>query len=142
MLTIHPYLTFDGNAEEAFNYYKAIFGGAFVNLSRFKELPADSPKIPAEFAEKILHIALTIDEQTILMGSDMFPGANVALQRGNNFSISISTSSENEARTIFEKLAADGAITMPLDVQFWGDLFGMVTDTFGISWMIGFGQTH
>lgn len=132
MATINPYLTFNGNCEEAFNHYKSIFGGEFVSLSRFKEMPGDTP-VPDSDKEKIMHMALPISKETILMGSDTF---GEAVREGNNFSISISSDSEEEAKRIFNALAAGGTVKMPLEKVFWGDLFGMLTDRFGIHWMM------
>lgn len=142
MAAINPYLTFNGNCEEAFNFYKSVFGGEFPYVGRFKDMPADphhSPMPPSE-ANKIMHISLPISKETILMGSDSSDAFGKATVEGNNFSISVNADSEEEARKIFESLSAGGKVTMPLDKTFWGALFGMLTDKFNIQWMVSYDE--
>ena len=135
MLSINPYLTFNGNCEEAFNFYKSVFGGEFPYVGRFKDMPSDHP-VSDEQKEKIMHISLPISKETTLMGSDSSAEFGQATVIGNNFSISINADSAEEARRVFEGLSAGGKVTMPLDKTFWGALFGMFTDKFGINWMV------
>lgn len=142
MATINPYLTFNGNCEEAFNFYKSVFGGEFPYVGRFKDMPADPnhPPMPASEAEKIMHISLPISKETILMGSDSSEAYGKATVMGNNFSLSVNTDSEGEAKKIFDALSSGGKVTMPLEKTFWGALFGMLTDKFGIQWMVSFDE--
>jgi PhnB protein len=135
MATINPYLNFDGKAEEAFNFYKAVFGGEFVMLQRFKDTPYGE-KISAADGEKIMHVALPIGNN-ILMASDSLESMGKIFQ-GNNFSISITAESKEEADKLFNGLSKNGTIQMPLEESFWGSYFGMLTDNFGIKWMVDY----
>lgn len=138
--SVNIYLTFDGNCEEAFNYYRSIFGGKFAYLGRFKEMPSPphAPEMPAEFGDKIMHVSLPISKETTLMGSDSSNEFGQATVKGNNFSISVNAKNLKEAERIFDKLNDDGIITMPLNKTFWGAYFGMCIDKFGIQWMVNF----
>lgn len=136
MTVINPYLNFADNCEEAFNFYKSVFGGEFRAVMRFKDVPAEYQMSESE-NQKIMHVALPIGQGTILMGSDT-PAAMGTLTRGDNYSIAISTDSEAEATRLFNELSAGGQVTMPLDKAFWGDYFGMLTDKFGIQWMVSY----
>jgi PhnB protein len=141
MKAVNPYLNFGGNCEEAFEFYRSIFGGEFLTVMRFKDVPAEeldeSHQLPESEGEKIMHIALPIGKGTVLMGSDT-PESMGAVTSGTNFSLSISTDSEAEATGLFNGLSAGGQVTMPLDKTFWGAYFGMVTDRFGVHWMISY----
>lgn len=137
MTTINPYLAFNGHCEEAFNFYKSVFGGDFIYIGRFKDMPSKD-SIPPGDMEKIMHIALPISKETMLMGSDSSEAFGRVKQQGDNISISINTGSEKEATRIFKELSQGGKITMPLDKSFWGSLFGMFTDKFGIHWMVSY----
>lgn len=139
MATLNPYLNFDGKCEEAFNFYKSVFGGEFLTVMRFKEVPAEY-QMPASESEKIMHMALPIG-QNILMGSDT-PVSMGPTTVGNNVSISISTASQAEADHLFNGLSAGGQVTMPLDKAFWGDYFGMCTDKFGVQWMVSYSENQ
>lgn len=136
MATLNPYLNFNGNCEEALNFYKSVFGGEFATIMRFKDVPSEHP-IPEGENEKITHIALPIGKTAILMASDV-PSSMEPVSIGNNVTISINTDSEEEAKKIFEGLSSDGKIMMKLEKAFWGDLFGMFTDKFGINWMVSY----
>lgn len=136
MTAINPYLTFNGNCEEAFNFYKSVFGGEFPYVGRFKDMPGEHA-VPASEGEKIMHVSLPIGQGTFLMGSDASEACGQATA-GNNFSISISTESEEEANKLFGGLSSGGQVTMPLDKVFWGSYFGMLTDRFGINWMVNY----
>ncbi|RIJ37903.1 VOC family protein [Pontibacter oryzae] len=137
MATINPYLTFSGNCEEAFNFYRSVFGGEFPYVGRFKDMPSDEP-LPEAEVNKIMHISLPISQETVLMGSDSSEAFGQATVAGNNFSISINTDSEEEAERLFNGLSAGGNVTMPLNKTFWGAYFGMFTDKFGIQWMVNY----
>lgn len=140
MATLTIYLTFGGNCEEAFRFYKSIFGGDFSYIGRFREMPQQEgmPPLPKEMEEKIMHIALPLFGNTTLMGSDNGGEWAPALQPGNNFSLSLNLDSKEEADRLFTELSAGGQITMPMNQTFWGEYFGMLTDRFGINWMISF----
>jgi PhnB protein len=141
MKAVNPYLNFRGNCEEVFEFYKSVFGGEFLTVMRFKDVPAEaldeSHQLPESEAEKIMHVALPLGPVTTLMGSDT-PSAMGSVTTGTNFSISISTGSEAEATELFNKLSPGGQVTMPLDKAFWGDYFGMCIDKFGVQWMVSY----
>lgn len=143
MATINVYLTFNGDCEEAFNFYRSVFGGEFPMLSRFSEMPADAGSpIDPEDADKVMHVSLPISKETVLMGSDTGGEWAPKFKKGNNFSISITAVSKEEADRFFEQLSEGGQVTMPMDSTFWGDYFGMFTDKFGINWMVSFNEGY
>ncbi len=138
MVTANPYLHFNGNCEEAFSFYKSVFGGDFSNVQRFKDAPSEQP-FPESENEKILHIALPLSKGFMLLGSDIpeaFPKAII----GTNFFISLNTESEEEAGKLFNGLSAGGQVYMPLEKTFWAALFGMMVDKFGVQWMVSFSE--
>lgn len=137
MATINTYLNFMGNTEEAFNFYKSVFGGEFLALQRFKDTP-EAGNLPPEDQDKIMHVALPIGAGNVLMATDTLESMGHTLTVGNNVSISISTDSEAEADQLFNGLAEGGQVTMPLEKAFWNAYFGMVTDKFGIQWMVNY----
>ena len=137
MTTVNIYLTFDGNCKQAFDFYKSVFGGEFPYAGTFGEMPAqEGMEIPEEFKDKIMHISLPISTETTLMGSDTSNIWSPNYKVGNNFSISVNTKDKDEATRIFNALAEGGNITMPLADTFWQAYFGMLTDQFGINWMV------
>ncbi|MBI9030659.1 VOC family protein [bacterium] len=138
MTTVNIYLNFSGNCEEAFLFYKSVFGGEFSYLGRFKDIPKqeDLPEISSEDGEKILHVTLPISKETSLMGCDNIGEWNEAYQQGNNFSVSVTTDSREEADRLFQELSREGQVQVPLALAFWGDYYGQFTDKFGINWMI------
>jgi len=138
MALINPYLTFNGKCEEAFNFYKSVFGGEFKELSRFKEMPAsDGYKIPEGAGDKIMHMSLPISKETILMGSDANPMMG-EVHTGQNISLSVDTKSKEEADRIFQGLSVGGKIAMPIANTFWGSYFGMLSDKFQNIWMVSY----
>lgn len=137
MATLNSYLNFLGNTEEAFNFYKSVFGGEFTTVQRFKDVPG-TENISAEDQNKIMHISLPIGKHSILMATDALESMGHKLTVGDNFSISIGADTKEEADTIFAKLSEGGQITMPLEMAFWGEYFGMLKDKFGIQWMMSF----
>lgn len=142
MVTINPYLTFNGNCEEAFTLYQSVFGGEFTHVGKFGDMPAQEGTAPISDSEKnkIMHISLPISKETILMGSDSSDAFGQATIVGNNFSISINAESITEADKLFNGLSAGGKVTMPMNKTFWGAYFGMFTDKFGINWMVNFDE--
>jgi PhnB protein len=136
---VNPYITFKDNCEEAFNFYKSVFGGKFAYVGRFNEMPPqDGMTVSASEGQKIMHISLPISKETILMGSDTTGAFADSTIVGNNFSISINAKSEKEADRLFNGLAAGGNTVMPMSKTFWGAYFGMLVDKFGIQWMVNF----
>ena len=136
MAALNPYLNFTDNTEEAFNFYKSVFGGDFMMVMRFKDAPAEF-RGPESEHNKIMHISLPIGKNTILMGSDA-PEHMGKVIIGNNVNISITADSKEEADKLFNGLSAGGNVVMPMADAFWGSYFGMFVDKFGINWMISF----
>jgi PhnB protein len=141
MTTVNVYLTFNGNCLEAFSFYKSVLGGEFTYVGRYKDMPSEggNPGLP-EDDEKIMHISLPISQETILMGCDTGGEWASRFSPGNNFSLSVSADSKESADRLFEGLSTGGLVTMPMAKTFWGDYFGMLTDQFGIAWMISFNE--
>lgn len=141
MATVNAYLTFNGNTEEAFNFYKSVFGGEFDYIGKFKDMPPseDCPPPTPEDAERIMHVSLRISKETVLMGSDS-TSLSGDVTFGNNFSVSINTDSREEADKLFNGLSAGGKVIMPMENAFWGAYFGMFTDKFGVNWMVNFDE--
>ena len=137
MASFHPYFNFMGNTEEAFKFYKSVFGGEFSNVQRFSDFPTGA-ELPEKERNMIMHITYPIGGGTVLMGTDMLESAGHKLIVGNHISLSINTDSEAEADKIFNGLAAGGTIQMPLEKTFWGAYLGMCTDKFGIQWMVNY----
>ena len=135
MAAVNTYLNFNGNTEEAFNFYKSAFGGEFAMVQRMKDTP-EPDKIPESDKEKIMHIALPIGGN-MLMGTDVI-GGMPQVTFGTNSSICITPDSEEQAKQLFDGLSADGQVGMPLEKMFWGALFGFFTDKFGVQWMVNY----
>ncbi|WP_316826461.1 VOC family protein [Pedobacter miscanthi] len=139
MTTMHPYLNFDGKAEEAFNFYKSVFGGEFTFFGKMGDMP-DADKLSEEEKNRVMHVALPINEHTILMASDCVPSMGHVLKEGNNMYININAESREDADRLFNGLSAGGTIEMPMEDMFWGDYFGSFKDKFGVQWMVNFGS--
>jgi len=135
MATINPYINFNGNAEEAFYFYKSVFGGEFTNIVRFKDLESDEFPIPEEDANKIMRIVLPIGGN-VLIANDVPEGLGPVNENENRSKISVSAESREEADRIFAGLTEGGAIEMPMDESPWGTYFGMFRDRYGIEWTI------
>ncbi len=138
MATVNIYLTFNGNCEEAFKFYQSVFGGEFPYIGRFKDMPpgeGDGKLTPGE-ENRIMHVSLPISKETMLMGSDTGGEWGANYLQGNNFTISITAENKAEADKLFNGLSAGGKVTMPPGKTFWSDYFGMLTDKFGINWMV------
>ncbi len=137
MATINPHINFNGNAEEAFTFYKSVFGGEFTKVTRFKDLASpEFPVAPAE-ANKIMHIALPIGKN-LLSANDVPEFMGRTNENENRSKISISTESKEEAEKIFNGLSEGGAVEMPLAESSEGSYFAMFRDRYGIEWMIEF----
>ena len=139
MALINVYLNFNGNCEEAFNFYKSVFGGDFAYLGRFKDMPPQNGKtVSGKDGEKIMHVSLPISKETILMGSDASEDFGGKVTFGNNFSISLSAESKEQADKFFKNLSSGGKQVMPMNETFWGSYFGMFVDKYGINWMVSY----
>jgi PhnB protein len=143
MATVNIYLTFNGNCEEAFKFYQSVFGGEFPYIGRFKDMPAgEEIKFDPDEANRIMHVSLLISKETMLMGCDTGGEWASGYLQGNNFSISITADTKEEAEKLFNGLSDGGKVTMPLNKTFWADYFGVLTDKFGISWMVSFSEAQ
>lgn len=138
MAQINPYIHFNGNAEEAFTFYKSVFGGDFAMVTRFKDLNIPESIATESEANKIMHIALPIGEHNILMGSDTPSSLGIHNENETRSKISISAGSKEEADKLFNGLSVGGQIEMPISDSPWGSYFGMFRDKFGIEWMVDF----
>ncbi|MFV8365978.1 VOC family protein [Flavobacterium sp. XS1P27] len=141
MALINPHINFNGNAEEAFNFYKSIFGGEFAKIMRFKDLASTEFRVAENEANKIMHIALPIG-QNILMGNDVPESMGLVNENENRSKISISAECREEANKLFSGLSAGGNIEVPIDDSPWGSYFGMFRDKFGIEWMVDFDPNY
>ena len=137
MALINPYINFNGNAEEAFNFYKSVFGGEFALIIRFKDMSSPEFPVAENDANKIMHIALPIG-QNVLMANDVPESMGVVNENENRSKISVSAQSREEADKIFNGLSVGGSIEMPINDSPWGSYFGMFRDKFGIEWMVDF----
>lgn len=141
MAKFHPYLNFAGNTEEAFNFYKSVFGGDFLMVMRFGEMQ-DQPgcESPGELSDddktKIMHIALPIGDGRMLMATDSLESMGQTLTVGNNNYIYLECDSNDEADRLFNGLSEGGTIEMPMGDTFWGAYFGCFGDKFGVKWMV------
>jgi PhnB protein len=136
MTKLNPYLFFNGNCEEAFNFYKMVFRREFQYLGRYKDVPTSNRQIFKENDEKIMHVTLPISEETTLMGSDNADShGEVGL---NNFALYLNTDTRYEADRLFNELSVGGQIKVPMTETFWGSYYGIFKDRFGINWKITF----
>jgi PhnB protein len=136
MASVNAYINFNGNCGQAFDFYKSVFGGGFQAKMKFADMPG-TEAMSAEEKNRVMHVALPIGKNTVLMGSD-WPSHLGAMVRGNSFSVAIAAESQAEADSLFQGLSADGQVTMPMSDAPWGAYFGMFTDKFGIQWLVNF----
>jgi PhnB protein len=141
MANINPHINFNGNAEEAFNFYKSVFGGEFAKLMRFKDLASAEFPIADNEANKIMHIALPIGK-SVLMANDVPEILGRTNENENRSKIVISAESREEADKLFNGLSAGGQIEMPIADSPWGSYFGMFRDKYGIEWMVDFDSNY
>jgi len=139
MTQINPYLNFNGNTEEAFNLYKEVFGGEFEMIMRFADTPG-CENMPEVEKNMIMHVALKIGDN-FLMGTDI-PASMEQATFGTNSSISVSVESRAEADRIYNTLSQDGKVNMPMADMFWGAYYGMLTDRFGVQWMVSYDEKY
>ena len=137
MALINPHINFNGNAEEAFNFYKSVFGGEFAKLFRFKDMESSGNMFAENEENKIMHIALPIGKN-ILMANDVPESMGPTNENENRSKISISTDSKEEADKLFRGLSAGGQIECPIGDSPWGSYFGCFRDKYGIEWMVDF----
>lgn len=126
---LNPYLTFEGNARQAMEFYRQVFGGD-LSVTTFGEYGTDDPIV----GDQIMHAMLRTSSGYVLMGADLPPGAQ--LERGNAVTVSISGDDADELRRYWEQLSEGGVVSVPLERQMWGDEFGQCIDRFGVAWMI------
>lgn len=138
MIKLNTYLNFGGEAEEAFKFYKSVFGGEFRTLTRFKDMPVQGMNIPKKDENKLMHIALPVGKDDVLMASDVLESFGHKLVVGNNVTVSIFPDSKEEADRLFKGLSAGGKIEMQMTNQPWGDYYGGFTDKFGVRWMVDY----
>lgn len=138
MALINPHINFNGNAEEAFTFYKSVFGGAFAQVFRYKDIPNPEFPIPENDHDKIMHIALPIGNHNVLMANDVPEFLGKVNENENRSKISISAESKEEADKLFNGLSAGGTVEMPMADSFWGSYFGMFRDKYGIEWMVDY----
>ena len=141
MVQINPHINFNGNAEEAFNFYKSVFGGEFTKVIRFKDLSSPEFTVPENEANKIMHIALPIGKN-YLMANDVPEFMGRTNENEHRSKIAISVDSKEEADKLFNGLSVGGQIEMPIAESPWGTYFGMFRDKYGIEWMIDFDSNH
>lgn len=141
MATIDPYINFNGNAEEAFTFYKSVFGGEFESIVRFKDIASSDFPVPENEADKIMRIVLPIGANK-LIANDVPETLGSVSENENRSKISVSAESREEADRIFAGLSEGGAIEMPMDISPWGTYFGMFRDKYGIEWTVECGAAE
>lgn len=136
-MRVHPYLNFDGEAEEAFNFYSKVFGVEIKDMMKMKDSPGGD-KLSLEEQERVMHIGLPIGNGIFLMASDILPSAGHKLQPGSQTYVLLDVENKEEADRFFQGLSQGGNIEMDIQDVFWGAYFGSFIDKFGIRWMINF----
>lgn len=137
MALINPHINFNGNAEEAFNFYRSVFGGEFAMIMRFKDMASPDFQVPEHEANKVMHIALPIGPN-VLMGNDVPEIMGRTNENENRSKIAVSAETKEEADRLFHGLSAGGVVEMPIADSPWGSYFGMFRDKYGIEWMVDF----
>ncbi len=137
-MSLNTYLTFESNCREVFEFYRSVFGGEFATVSTFREGPPDIG-IPEEDLDRIMHVSLPIGS-SVLMGSDSSSAFGPPPVAGNNFYISFSAETREEADARFAKLSEGGEVEMEMQDMFWGAYFGSLKDKFGIKWQVSHGD--
>jgi PhnB protein len=141
MATINPYINFNGNAEEAFNFYKSVFGGEFATIMRFKDISSPEHPLTENDAQKIMRITLPIG-RNILIANDVPESMGRVSENENRSKIAISTDTKEEADKLFNGLSEGGAVEMPMAESPWGSYFAMFRDKYGIEWTVEFDPKH
>jgi PhnB protein len=138
MITINPHINFNGNAQEAFDFYKSVFGGEFTKIIRFGDLASADFQVEPKDVEKLMYISLPIGEVNSLIGNDVPEFMGRVNERENRSKIHVSTDSKDEADKIFSGLSVGGEVEVPIADSGWGVYFGMFRDKFGIEWEVEF----
>lgn len=138
MRVVNPYLNFPGTTEEAFTFYKSVFGGEFTGLVRFRDFGGSHMGVADRDLDRIAHVALPIGDGNMLMGTDVIEGFGQPLTVGNNVYISVQAESAGEAQRIFGRLSEGGTAQMPLQRTEWAELYGSCADRFGVQWMVNY----
>lgn len=134
---VHPYLNFPGNTEEAFRFYRTVFGGE-LHIVRFGDFPGNTMGVPEEELGKVANAALPLGDGTTLMATDAVAAMGQELKKGNDFSITLDASTADDAERLFDALSEGGAVEMPLAPTPWAEKYGMCQDRFGVRWMINY----
>jgi PhnB protein len=142
MKAINPWINFNGNAEEAFNFYKSVFGGEFKKVVRFRDLASTEFPVPENEANKIMYIALPMGKNNVLIGNDVPEMMGPTNENENRSKIAISTESREEADRLFNGLSAGGSIEGPIGDSPWGSYGGMFRDKYGIEWIVEFDRMN
>jgi len=142
MALINPYIHFNGNVEEAFAFYKSVFGGEFSKIMRYKDLSSPEFTVAERDANRIMHIALPIGKSNVLMGSDVLEIMGQVTENDSRNTISISAENRDEADKLFNSLSEGGKVEMPIAFGPWDNYFGMFADKFGIQWMVDFDSKY
>lgn len=138
MITVNAYLAFEGTCKAAFNFYKSVFGGEFMYVGRYKDMPSPHQSTPDSERNKIMHVSLPISKETMLFGADMSSVFGQKLKVGDNISLSVAVDRETNAQQIFKALSAGGKVTMPMEKTFYGSFSGMLNDKFSINWVVSY----
>lgn len=139
MAQINPYIHFNGNAEEAFEFYRSVFGGAFSSITRFRDIPSNPEfPIPANEADKLMHISLPIGKDHFLLGSDTPASMGKHNENETRSKIYLSTDTREEAIRLYNGLSAGGQVEVPLAAEAEGPCFAMFRDRYGIEWIVNF----
>jgi len=142
MRAINPWINFNGNAEEAFTFYKSVFGGEFSKVVRFKDLSSSEFPVAKNEENKIMQIALPIGKHNVLLANDVPEFMGRTNENENRSKISVSADSREEAVKIFNGLSAGGNIEGPIGDTFWGTYAGMFRDKYGIEWIVEFDPNY
>lgn len=135
MITINPYIYFDGNCEEAFNFYESVFRKEISHISKYKDVPKSERNIFQESDEKVMHVTLPLSKETMLNGSDNSLAYKETIKY-KTFSLIVHADSKEEVDRLFDELSRNGQIIVPVDFTFWGAYYGQCIDQFGINWKI------
>ncbi|MFV0536028.1 MAG: VOC family protein [Dysgonomonas sp.] len=136
LAAVNPYLSFNGNCETAFKFYKSVFGGEFDEVHRYKDIPGED--IPESEKEKIMHMSLQLSEHVLLMGADSSEAFGQVTKFGDNITITLCTLDEEQTKHIYSTLSEGGKISMPLEKTFWADLYAQFSDKFGVYWALNY----
>ncbi len=138
MISANLYLNFQGNAEEAFTFYRQVFGGDFASLMRFRDFPDNSMGVAETELDKIAHIALPLGPHLLLMATDVVSSWGRPFERGNHCYITLETESVAQSERIFQALSSAGSVEMPLQETEWAEYYGICIDRFGVQWMVNY----